>query len=267
MGKQEQYENSEEITLIDFLYKDTNLINSFYSQIFGGDIMTLSKSEICADESSNNIGGSIKIASGSTSSKRSDTQNITKNINPYDYKVLELLQRFNLTIHSLSDAHEGSIIATKGKLTYRDYNIIDQIFPFIEKNKLVPEFNTPINPNMRGKNKNNTLGKAIQDIIKMIPYGLEFSVETTTDETATCIINKEYLTISPDDLFRSYGNIIPSIWTIIGILDVTELNTINNMTEEFKGIIDGTNSVFASMVLKNNANVIRPIAIYRELSV
>ncbi|MBR9648690.1 DUF6414 family protein [Clostridium tyrobutyricum] len=267
MGKQEQYENGEEITLIDFLYKDTNLINSFYSQIFGGDLTAVSRSEISADESSNNMGGSIKIVSGSVSSKHSDGQNITRNINPYDYKVLELLEQFNLTIHSLSDAHEGSIIATKGKLTYRNYNIIDQIFPFIEKNKLVPEFNAPIDPNARGKNRNNTLGKAMQDIIKMIPYGLEFSVETTTDETATCIINKEHLTISPDDLLRSYGNIIPSIWTVIGILDVTKLNTENNMTEEFKSIIDATNSVFASMVLKDNTNVIRPIAIYRKLSV
>jgi hypothetical protein len=267
MGEQEQYKNSEEITLIDFLYKDTNLINSFYSQIFGGDLTAVSRSEISADEISNNMGGSIKLVSGSASSKHSDSQNITKNINPYDYKVLELLEQFNLSIHSLSEAHSGSIIATSGTLIYRNYNIIDQIFPFIEKNKLIPEFNTPINPKARGKNRNNTLGKVIQDIIKMIPYGLEFSVETTTNETATCIINKEHLTISPDDLFRSYGNVIPSVWTIIGILDITKLNTTDNTQQDFKNIIDGTNSAFASMVLKDNTNVIRPIAIYRKLSV
>ncbi|RMD04942.1 hypothetical protein D9O40_00915 [Clostridium autoethanogenum] len=267
MGKQEQLENSEEITLIDFLYKDTNLINSFYSQIFGGDLTALTKSEISADENSNDLTGSIKLVKGSKLTKHLNTENTTKNINPYDSKVIKLLEQFNLEVLPLNDVYNGSIVATKGKLTYRNYNIIDQIFPFIEKNKLVPEFNAPINPNARGKNRNNTLGKAIQDIIKMIPYGLEFSVETTTDETATCIINKEHLTISPDDLFRSYGNIIPSIWTIIGILDVTELNTTDNMTEEFKSIIDGTNSAFASMVLKNNMNVIRPIAIYRKLSV
>jgi hypothetical protein len=101
----------------------------------------------------------------------------------------------------------------------------------------------------------------------MIPYGLEFSVETTTNETATCIINKEHLTISPDDLLRSYGNVIPSVWTIIGILDITKLNTTDNTQQDFKNIIDGTNSAFASMVLKDNTNVIRPIAIYRKLSV
>lgn len=266
MGKQEQLENSEEITLIDFLYKDTNLINSFYSQIFGGDLTALTKSEISADENSNDLTGSIKLVKGSKLTKHSNTENTTKNINPYDSKVVELLHQFNLDILPLKDAHGGSIIAIKGQLIYRNYDIIDKMLPFISKSKLVPEFDKPIDPNARGKNKNNTVGKTIQAFIDMIPYGLEFAVETNTNETATCIINKEHLTISPDDLFRAYGNSLPGSWTIIGLLDITE-NRVDDSNQEFKGFIDIANSAFASTVLENNANVIRPIAIYRKLSV
>jgi hypothetical protein len=79
------------------------------------------------------MGGSIKLVSGSASSKHSDSQNITKNIIHMTIKYFELLEQFNLSIHSLSEAHSGSIIATSGTLIYRNYNIIDQIFHLSKK--------------------------------------------------------------------------------------------------------------------------------------
>lgn len=265
MGKQES-ENREKITLIDFLYKDTNLINSFYSQIFGGDLMNLSKSEVCTDESGNSIEGNGGFIKGDASSKHSNSENLTKNINPYDYKVIELLETFNLNKTSLAEAKTGSIIAIDGKLIYRNFDIIAQAIPFISKSNLVDEFNAPLSSNARGKNKKMTLGSMVQDMMKLIPYGLEFGVDTDTKETATCILKQEHLTISPDDLFRAYGNNIPNLWTIIGILDVTEFSK-SSSKSQFKKMIDSTSSVFSAMVLEENSNVIRPIAIYRKLTI
>ena len=249
MGKQES-ENREKITLIDFLYKDTNLINSFYSQIFGGDLMNLSKSEVCTDESGNSIEGNGGFIKGDASSKHSNSENLTINLNKT----------------SLAEAKTGSIIAIDGKLIYRNFDIIAQAIPFISKSNLVDEFNAPLSPNARGKNKKMTLGSMVQDMMKLIPYGLEFGVDTDTKETATCILKQEHLTISPDDLFRAYGNNIPNLWTIIGILDVTEFSK-SSSKSQFKKMIDSTSSVFSAMVLEENSNVIRPIAIYRKLTI
>lgn len=265
MGKNEP-KNREKITLIDFLYKDTNLINSFYSQMFGGDLTNIIKSEISADETNSLIEGNGGFIKGNTSSKHSNNQNITQNINPYDYKVIELLETLNLEKTTLKEASSGSIIAIDGTLTYRNFDIVTQVIPFIAKNDLVPEFKQPLDPNARGKSKNNTLGAMIQDMIQLLPYGLEFGVETSIKENATCILKRECLTISPDDLFRSYGNSIPNTWTIIGIVDITEVRNVNT-SNNFSLMIDSSSAAFSSMVLDKDTNVIRPIAIYRKLTI
>lgn len=265
MGKNER-KDRQKITLIDFLYKDTNLINSFYSQIFGGDLTGLTKSEVATDEVNSLLEGNVGVIKGNGSAKHSNTRNITQNINPYDSKVIELLEAFNLEKTTLNSAVSGSIIAIDGKLTYRNFDIISQIIPFISKNNLVPDFDKPLDPNARGKSKQNTMGSMIQDIMKLLPYGLEFGLDSLSNETATCILKQECLTISPDDLFRSYGNSIPNSWTVIGILDLTEIREITNPTE-FKSIIDMSSAAFSAIALTQNTNVIRPIAIYRKLTV
>ncbi|AGF54769.1 hypothetical protein HMT_5 [Clostridium phage HM T] len=265
MGK-DKHRDREEITLIDFLYKDTDLINSFYSQIFGGDLTNVVKSELSTDETNSLIEGNGGFIKGNISSKNSNNENITHNINPYDHKVIELLETFNLKKTTLSEAASGTIIAIDGTLTYRNFDVVTQIIPFATKNNLVPEFNTPVNPNLKGKSKQNTLGAMIYDMIKLIPYGLEFGLDTPTRESANCILKQDCLTISPDDLFRSYGISIPNSWTVIGILDTTEVRNSTNI-HEFRQLIDSSSATFSSMVLNENTNIIRPIAIYRKLVV
>lgn len=266
MGK-ETNTNRKEITLIDFLYKDINLINSFYSQLFGGDLTTVQKSEISIDETNSSLGGSAAgFVKADVSSKRSNNQNIIQSINPYDYKVIELLQEFNLQKTCLEDAKNGSIIATEGTITYRNFDIITKILPFITKSDLVPDFKKTFNTNAKGKAKSFTIGSMIQEMIKLVPYGLEFGLDTINNENATCILKQEYLTISPDDLFRAYGNSIPSNWTVIGIVDISERRT-QSSNNQFRSMIDDTSNAFADMVLDINTLVIRPIAIYRKLTV
>lgn len=265
MGK-ETNTSREETSLIDFLYKDVNLINSFYSQLFGGDLANIQKSEISVDESTTTIGGSAAgFAKADVSSKHSNNQNIIQSINPYDYKVIELIQEFNLQKTCLEDVKNGSIIATEGNITYRNFDIITKILPFISKTDLVPDFKKPVYPNAKGKLKNLTAGSMIQEMIKLLPYGLEFELITTNGENATCILKQEYLTISPDDLFRSYGTAIPSNWTVVGIVDISEKRT-KSSNDEFRSMIDFTSKAVEDMVLKSGTLIIRPIAIYRKLS-
>lgn len=265
MGK-ETSDNRKKTTLIDFLYKDTNLISSFYSQLFGGDLTALQKAEISIDESNSAIDGNAAFIKGGVSSKQSNSQGLTQNINPYDSKVIELLETLNLKKILLSESDNGSIIAIEGKITYRNYDILSKIVPIISKMDLVPDFNKPLNPNAQGKAKKNTLGMVINNLISMLPYGLEFELQTSNHEFATCIIKQDSLTISPDDLFRSYGNNIPGTWTIVGIIDSSE-NRSATGKNTFKSGLDESTKAFADMFLNNDETIIRPIAIYRYLYV
>ena len=265
MGKETNV-NREKTTLIDFLYKDTHLISSFYSQLFGGDLTALQKSEMSIDETNSNLDGNAAFIKTGVSSKRSNNQGLTQNINPYDYKVIELLEELNLKKISLSEADNSSIIAVEGQITYRNYDILSKIVPMISKMDLVPDFNRPLNPNAQGKAKKTTLGMVINNLISMLPYGLEFELQTSNNKSATCIIKQDSLTISPDDLFRSYGNNIPGIWTVIGIIDSSE-NRTSTSKNNFKSGLDESTKAFANMFFNNDDIIIRPIAIYRILYV
>lgn len=264
--RNEELATREEIALIDFLYKDMDLINSFYSQIFGGDLSSLSRAEISVDETSNNSECGLPVAKISNSSKMGTSKELVENINPHDYKVIKLLESFNLTAKELGDCDAGSIVAVKGTLLFRNYESISSILPFISDFNLVPEFNKPISPNAKGKERNLTTGKLVAQVLKMMPYGLEIEVTTQDNEMATCIISDNALTIPSNDLLRTYGTNLPGEWTIIGILD-THANGSKVSKNSFKSSIDAATEAFAAMALDKSSSIIRPIAIYRHLSI
>lgn len=264
-NRDEELITREEITLIDFLYKDMNLINSFYSQIFGGNLNDLSRSEVSVDETSNSAGLGISVAKASNTSKSGISKEIIENISPHDFKVIKLLEALNLSSKDISCCKSGSIVAISGELIFRSFDSINSILPFISNYNLVPDFNSPLNPNAKGKERNLTMGKLVAEVLKMIPYGLEIEVNTQDDENATCIINEESLTISSNDLLRAYGTSIPDKWTIIGIID-NNPNTVKSSKNPFKTTIDTATEAFASMMLDKHSSIIRPIAIYRHLS-
>lgn len=264
--RKEESNSREKITLIDFLYKDSDLINSFYSQIFGGDIESIAKSEMATDEATNNVElGLIGTVGLNNQTRSSKDMGILQNINPHDHKVIKLIETFNLEQTSLSNASTGTLIAVKGQLIFRNYDVINKLLPFLGDNNLIPDFNTPIDTTKKGK-KTLTLGKVMDKVLSMIPYGLEFELQTIENENAICILKEEYLTISPNDLMRAYGVNIPSEWTTIGIIDSPIKSPIKSFNQ-FKNAIDEATKSLTTLVLGEEQTIIRPIAIYRKLNI
>ena len=262
---QEESITGKETTLIEFLYKDSNLINSFYSQIFGGNLNNIIKTELSIDEFSNTGGMNFAtIAKVDNAKKYGTHETISENYDPLDNKVLKLLESFELKPSKLSEAKTGTIIATKGNLIFRNYDSLNKILPFMGSNDLIPGFNDPINPGTKGK-KALTMGKLITQVFNLMPYGLEFEILTSDNENAICILKDNFLTIDSNDLLRAYGTNIPDEWTIIGIID-TPVKITKKSTNQFKSAIDEATNAFASMALDNNSTIIRPIAIYRKLT-
>lgn len=262
---QEESINKKETTLIEFLYKDSNLINSFYSQIFGGNLNNIIKTEMSIDESSNTGGiNFVNVAKLGNTKKYGMNETISANYDPLDDKVLKLIESFELTPVKLSESKTGTIIATKGNLIFRHYDSLNKILPFMESNNLIPEFNDPINPGTKGK-KALTIGKLITKMFNLLPYGLEFEILTSDNENAICILKDNFLTINSNDLLRAYGTNIPDEWTIIGIID-TPVKIPKKSKNHFKSAIDDATNMFASMTFDNKSTIIRPIAIYRKLT-
>lgn len=266
MGNNE--EENKESKIIDFLYKDSSLINSFYSQIFGGDIVAVEKSILDGQESNDTLSGTMAVVKGESTSKEISQRKQIQNINPYDYKIIKLLDKLSLEENNLTSSNLYSIVSVKGSLYFRDYDVLTKLLPFMGKSGLVPEFNQSMPGVIGGKgNKNKiTIGDMLSKAIELLPYGLEFDIETKNNKDAVCIIKENGLCISSNDILRAYGSKMPGEWVVIGILDKREVNSRTN-GNQFKSVMDSALSEFVNLIADSKDNIIRPIVIYRELEV
>ena len=260
----EKKESEQKDTLIDFLYKDTKLIESFYAQLFGGNLTMVKKAYAEGNESNKMANVGILAAKGELTYKKNDNKEITTNINPHDYKIITLLEELNLNKSISLDVPTGTIVAIEGNLIFRNYDTINKLLPFMTNNNLVPEFNNPVYSNSKGKAKSLTIGKMLTQIFQLLPYSLEFELCTNDNKSAICILKEEALTISPDDILRSYGTNIPSSWTIVGIIDFPP-KLKNKSSNNFKDTIDQATNAFSEFIIDTNAPTIKPIAIYRKI--
>ena len=265
MGKQNN-EYRQENALIDFLYKDNDLINSFYSQMFNGDLTGIAKSEISADQLSAQMNAGVAVLGGKMDAMHSNTENIRQAINPRDAKVIQLIENLNLSKIDLSNTESNSIVAIEGSLLFRSFDFLNKLIPMMNESNMVPQFNEPLIPNTKNKNnkKSYTWGKFIMQFLNMLPYGLEMELKTQSNEQALCILKEEFLTISSTDLLRSYGSTLPGAWTIIGIIDETVQSNLKS-ENELKNMLDEANKIMTSFILNDKSKIIRPIAIYRKL--
>lgn len=262
MGNAEQ--KKQQLTLIDFLYKDESLINAFYSQIFGGDLQSIVKNELSLDETSSTTGTNNKFFTTLSSTKESTNQGISSSIKPLDDKAIDLLKALNLSLSSIADTNTGSLIAIKCNLVFRNFEQLNNVIPLLESGGLIPDFNKPVNSAAKGKERNFTYGKLVSKMLSLMPHGLEFEAYTTTRERATCILKDDSLSINSNDLLRAYGKSIPGEWTVIGILDKHYTSAIESKND-FKKSVDAMTDVISTLINDTSMSVIRPIAIYRNL--
>ncbi|EPY2277911.1 hypothetical protein ACXAT3_002663 [Clostridium sporogenes] len=258
----------EQNYVIDFLYKDMSLINSFYSQYFNGTLSNIVKKEMACDETGQEGSVGLKgLFGGKISSNESINKAIESNINPLDALIIELISVLNLNTFedNLCEIRESGIYKIEGNIMFRDYSIINDLVPIISETNLVPEFNKPLNPNSKGKERRNTIGNMIEKLISVMPFGLEFEVVTKNKEHLTAIIKEEFLTIKSSDLIRMYGLTLPDDWTIIGILDKASSNQLES-NSKFKTSIDAVIQVYNELIDESSYGyTIRPIVIYRKV--
>lgn len=265
MGNEEL--TCSENSVVDFLYKDMRLINSFYSQYFNGRVNSIVKKEISADTSAKEVKAGLGNLIGTKcASNQTFNEAIESYIDPLDAIVLELIEALNIDIvNDLSNVKTGNIVALKGHLMFRNYNVINELLPIISETNMIAEFNQPFNPDAKGKDKKFTLGKFIEKMVSIMPFGLEFEI-VSNEEHIAAIIKDEYLTIKSDDLIRTYGLTFPDEWTIIGIIDKAPSIQLNSNSQFKSGVDIITQYYYETMNENSSGYIIRPIVVYRKIS-
>lgn len=263
MGKKT---TEEKLSLMEFLYKDTELISSLYSQLFGGDLESVSRLAATSEECNIDAGVNLYVAKANSLTKDIATEELVKNIISKDDKVIELFSELNLKecTKALNNYKSGKIIKLEGNLYFRNLDTLKNVLPLLNKLGYIPSiFTEDDTPEIKDL--------FVDFISKSLPHGLEFEVVTNSSEKAICCVNENYLINDINHISKNYTNKYIGKWTIIGILDNISPITNNykyNSSEEFrKGLDEVEESVLSIIYPKESSKyVIKPIIIYRNLN-
>lgn len=247
--------------LIDFLYRDMTRIESFYSQLFSGNLKEVAVIKSHTSKSTDRLEGGIPVFSGGFSSEDSQSEKLENRVDPHDQKIIDILNLLNIPIlnSSLSDTKNGQIVLVNGQITLRNYSLFKQVLP-VFSDFVFSQYSG------KGNKSQKREAKMFATILKILPMGLEVDIHMDNGEKLTGALKPEFLTQNQEDLLRIYGNNLPGRWSILGIIDSLQ-NDINHPLSDVKASVDQFGEAIKSLFeQENTTHCISPILIYRELS-
>lgn len=248
----------EEVSLIDILYKDEYRIDSYLAQIMNGVLKRRKIQETNSQTDTKEMGGNIKILSGTFNYISSATTMEENRFVPHDHNVIKLLELLDLEPKEiLHDKCVGRLICLKGRLAVRDFRKFTEIIPVItENNKLF---------NIDQKEAKN-VKKIFDAMAKIIPMNVEAEIILNDNSAVRGILKENYLLTAYRDIIATHGTQLPGMWCTVGILD--SLNKIGQPTKPtgFRRSMDEFSVAAETLYREGNPKyTITPFLIFRGL--
>lgn len=264
MGRKK--EEQEEYTLIEFLYKDLNYIESFYSQIFMGDIKKILKSSSSSQTALNSVKGSAGVVGGEIQSSDENKEDITEEIIPHDNKILKLFEEISPRFcNKICEAKLNGLNKFHGLLEITDYDITKDQFEFIFSTGLLETLFASGDVQMPQSAVNS--GLSIAGLIKMMlqfqPSGCDIILTLSNKDKILLPLEKQYLCMKSEDIRRVYGSKLPGEWNIIGVLNSARRTSTENTLDA--SLYEAQEKVMEALNSKRPDYVLKPIIIYRKL--
>lgn len=260
-------EEKEKFSLMEFLYKDTETLESLYSQVFGGDLESITKTSGLEEAVTMEGDLSIGVAKAIAKSNDKTSEGMDKKIIPKDSKIIELFSELNLKLYdkSLNKLPNGKLVKLEADISFKNLNSLKNILPLMSELNFIP-FNEFGLGEMNEKSK----GLFIDFISNSLSKGLDFELKTNRFETVACSIKDNYLSKDINEICKNYTSKYLGKWTIIGIFDnIRPIKYERPSTEMdiIESISDLENTLSDTLYPKNNNYfIIKPIVIYRVLS-
>ena len=261
-----QQQSSEPIQtkaeLVDFLYIDSQRVDSFISQLKNRTLRSVSKTNATLQGSSNSseITVDAKVLKGSFSgSEQTDnTVSSTENYDPFHKQVIDLINALQYDEINPNGYNEAQLGFVTGHIVIRNLSIFTDIVPVVFKHK-----------NVFGaldKSAKENL-KAMVDLINASPSTIDLSVSTDAGDMISGTIIEEYLNIPIGSILKNYGTSLPGKWSVIGIFDTSTPKLVTNDAEQVtvESMVDTysetMNKFFASSITK-----VIPLVIFRVIN-
>lgn len=260
-------EEKEKFSLMEFLYKDTDTLESLYSQVFGGDLESITKTSGLEEAATMEGGLNIGVAKTGANSTDKVIEGMDKKIVPKDSKIIELFSELNLKPYdkSLNNLNNGKLVKLEANISFKNLNSLKNILPLMSELGFIPF-------NELGLGEMNEVSKKLflDFISNSLPGGLDFELKTSRFETVTCSIKDNYLSKNINEISKNYTSKYLGRWTVIGIFDNIKPITYENSDKEqdlIESLEDLENTLSSALYPKsNNYFVLKPVVIYRILS-
>lgn len=261
-----QKEAAKGIELLDFLYQDKPRIASFYTQLFAGNPIAVTKHQRQLKAKEVGFGGTAGIFHASRQTSESSAAQIMEQIDPHDYSSLLLLSELGIKpVDSILPDMLGKVVVLKGILEIRNFTALKQIFPSALKAGLFDDqvdFSSD-NPKRSSKKQKRQQRNLMEVFFDIVPYGIEIEITTATGVSVFGPLKPEWLTQSPEDILRTYGNNLGDNWFVMGILGQPS-KPMAKPTQELRKGMDEFTEAIRVMYAPQYGFIITPIMIYRE---
>lgn len=265
MGNQETtgLDFSEKTSLIDFLYIDKEKVDSFISQLQNGALRSVKTTNDITQGFSVSGEGSIPaLAKGSVNNSNQDKNALEKQYDPYHSQLIELLNFLNLTIlNDIPLLTEAQIVLLESQISIRNLDTLKKTIPILRDNKEAFGFT-----NKNFKTVNDTI-KLVESMFGIMPLSIDIELTFDSGISVNGPIKESGLSIKSDDLFRSYGTLLPGKWYTLGIIDKRPKYLPNpNANQSLYAFIDQIASSMSEVYTKSMIQI-SPILVFRSVSV
>ena len=257
-------EDTKNLALIDFLYLDTNKLNSFISQINNGTLQSVSTKSSTMQGSNNSYGGNASIPTLAQASinRAASTTNVDEeilNYNPYHSQYVEILNDLLSYIQGFepSNTYDHTLCFFEGAIQIRSAVITDRILRANLTHKKA------INGQW-GKEEERNI-KCMLDFNLCIGEDITFNILSDNSLVASGTMDESFLFSPITQIVRGYAGNLPGDWHIVGIFDTWHPQKIDKnappMFEDFTDYLYNINNTYTRV---SDCKVI-PIAIYKPI--
>lgn len=221
-------------SLFDFLYIDRVRVSSLTAQLHNAGVVTSIKQTTSDNDKSNkSVEFSVKILKGKVGADGSISHSQEKTFDAswsLPINFLDKLAEAGMIKTGLNGENLGSVVHSVGKMRIFDVSTIQKIMPIFGDIAQAEAKMLNLPPKAKAKLKGKpdiddieispglTFGM-VKKLINIVPDILQVDFIDENGELMWMSIDKEYLTINPDDLALKYGGTIPGTWHVIGLID------------------------------------------------
>ncbi|WP_443024817.1 DUF6414 family protein [Sphingomonas sp. Leaf22] len=297
-------ENTEEISVLDFLYHDSRRIGSFLSQFEGDGFLqqlTRNKSGTRGSKNNSKKQGGINIGFGSgkidadKEASLSIAEGYTRVFDPYWANAREFLNfviEKNILKNDISLSSIGQFVKVNGYLSVSDLGMIKNAWKVNSIQKKIMGGAAPEKSAAhmtaaekaafkREEKESQENSELLLDMLQMLPHSINASLITDEEDLPSLVwgaLREEYLTMPASEIVLAHGSRLPGIWSIVGILTALPEWVVPDLNKTLNGEIGVLNSM-VGQVSEQLAPIVRfalgrpvgafaitPLLIFREVA-